>query len=143
LPNCVSKWLEAIEEYIDKAGKNIKSWEFSEAYRNMIFGLSSCKNYELFLNILSELMNNNASEENNHDSQEFENWYEILGVSKEAPHDEIKKAYKRKIKEYHPDKCEQTDENKEMCLKIQEAYDILSDENKRKEFDERLNNHAK
>ena len=82
LPNCVSKWLEAVEEYIDKADKNIKSWEFSEAYRNMIFGLSSCKNYELFLNILSELMSNNASEENSHNSQEFENWYEILEVSK-------------------------------------------------------------
>jgi len=137
LPNCVNNWLEAIEEYIDKADKNIKSWEFSEAYRNMIFGLSSCKNYELFLNILDELMNNNST------SQEFENWYEILGVGKEATQDEIKKAHRQKRKEYHPDKCEQTDENKEMYLRIQEAYEILSDENKRREFDEKLNNHAK
>jgi DNA repair exonuclease SbcCD ATPase subunit len=144
LPKCVNNWIESIEEYINKADKNKKSWEFSEAYRNIIFGLSSCKNYELLLNILNEWSSDgNASEENNQDSQEFENWYEILGVGKEARQDEIKKAYKRKSKEYHPDKCEQNNENKEMYLKIQNAYEILSDENKRKEFDEKLNAHAK
>jgi DnaJ-class molecular chaperone with C-terminal Zn finger domain len=151
LPKCVYKWLEAIEEYMDKAAKNKKSWTFSEAYRNIIFGLASCKNYELLTNILNEsLNNNNASEEDNHDSQkddsdsqEFENWYEILEVSKEATQDEIKRAFMQKRKKYHPDKCEQTDENKEMYFKIKKAYEILSDENKREKFDEKLNNHAK
>jgi DnaJ family protein A protein 2 len=53
--------------------------------------------------------------------------YDILGISREASHDEIKKAYRKKAVVEHPDKGG----DKEKFQQIQEAYDVLSDENKR------------
>lgn len=70
----------------------------------------------------------------------MENLYDILEVSKKASKEIIEKAYKTLAKKYHPDL--QTPENKskaeEMMKKINEAYDILSDEQKRKEYDEKI-----
>ena len=63
------------------------------------------------------------------DTTEF---YKILGVEKTASKDEIKKAYRTLIRTKHPDKGG----NKEEFQKIQLAYDTLSDEGKRKVYDE-------
>ena len=57
----------------------------------------------------------------------MENLYEILGVVETATQDEIKKAYRQKAKELHPDKGG----DEEMFKKVTNAYDILSDENKK------------
>lgn len=69
-----------------------------------------------------------------------ETLYDILEVSRKASKEVIEKAYKTLAKKYHPDL--QTAENKEIAEKrmkeINEAYDVLSDEQKRKEYDEKL-----
>lgn len=59
------------------------------------------------------------------------NYYNILGVSKTASADEIKKAYKRKVKENHPDRGG----DEETFKQINEAYEILSNSNKRSTYD--------
>ena len=73
---------------------------------------------------------------------EVETLYDILEVSRKASKEVIEKAYKTLAKKYHPDL--QTAENKEYAQKrmkeINEAYDILSNEEKRKEYDYKLEN---
>ena len=73
---------------------------------------------------------------------EVETLYDILEVSRKASKEVIEKAYKTLAKKYHPDL--QTAENKEYAEKrmkeINEAYDILSNEEKRKEYDYKLEN---
>lgn len=62
-------------------------------------------------------------------------YYEVLGVSKQATSEEIKKAYRQLAKKYHPDVS--TEANAEDKFKeVQEAYDTLSDENKRATYDQ-------
>ncbi len=58
--------------------------------------------------------------------------YESLGVSKNATPDEIKKAYRRLVREVHPDK---NPGNEERFKEVQGAYDVLSDPDKRKQYD--------
>jgi DnaJ-class molecular chaperone len=65
------------------------------------------------------------------------NHYEILGVSNNAGDMEIKKAYRGLSLKYHPDR-NSTEEAKDMIQKINEAYEILSDKNKRKQYDMEL-----
>ncbi len=65
-----------------------------------------------------------------------EDYYDILGVDRDASQDEIKKAYRKKAKKYHPDKNpENADEAREKFKKISEAYEVLADEEKRKRYD--------
>lgn len=65
------------------------------------------------------------------------NYYEILGVSKDATQEEIKKAYKKLAFEYHPDR---NPEGGDKFKDIASAYDTLGDENKRNEYNHKLNN---
>ena len=63
------------------------------------------------------------------------NYYDILGVSKTATQDEIKKAYRNIAVKYHPDKNPGNKEAEEKFKEAAEAYSLLSEENKRKEYD--------
>src|SRR5665647_1730711 len=62
-------------------------------------------------------------------------FYEILGVAKTASADEIKKAYRKKAIQYHPDKNPGDKESEEKFKEAAEAYEVLSDEQKRQRYD--------
>ncbi len=62
-------------------------------------------------------------------------YYKILGVSKAASADEIKKAYRKLALKYHPDKTKGDKALEEKFKEISEAYAVLSDPEKRKEYD--------
>ena len=62
-------------------------------------------------------------------------YYEVLGVSKTASDEEIKKAYRAKALQYHPDKNQGNAAAEEMFKKINEAYSVLSDSKKRADYD--------
>lgn len=63
-------------------------------------------------------------------------YYEILGVAKTATAEEIKKAYRKKAIQYHPDKNPGDKEAEEMFKEAAEAYEILSDSQKRQRYDQ-------
>lgn len=66
---------------------------------------------------------------------EKKNYYDILGVSKTASQDEIKSAYRKLAKQYHPDFHPGDAAAAEKFKEINEANETLSDENKRKQYD--------
>ena len=63
------------------------------------------------------------------------NYYDILGVPKTATSEEIKKAYRKLALQYHPDKNGGDKEAEEKFKEISVAYDVLSDDLKRKQYD--------
>lgn len=64
-----------------------------------------------------------------------DNYYDILGVDKKASPQEIKKAYRKKAVKYHPDKNPNDKNAESMFKKITEAYEVLSDEDKKRNYD--------
>lgn len=63
-------------------------------------------------------------------------YYEVLGVSRDASPEEIKKAYKKLAKQYHPDLNPDSKTAEENFKEVNEAYSVLSDENSRARYDQ-------
>ena len=63
-------------------------------------------------------------------------YYEVLGVSRSASADEIKKAYRKLAKKHHPDANPDDESAQKVFAEITEAYEVLSDEEKRKKYDQ-------
>ncbi len=63
-------------------------------------------------------------------------YYEVLGVSKSASDDEIKKAHRKLAKKYHPDLNKDNPEAAEKFKELNEAYEVLSDKTKRQKYDQ-------
>ncbi len=63
-------------------------------------------------------------------------YYEVLGVSKGADEQELKKAYRKQAMKYHPDRNKDDKEAEEKFKEVQEAYEILSDPQKKAAYDQ-------
>jgi len=66
---------------------------------------------------------------------EYKDYYKILGVSRSASEDEIRKAYRKLAMKYHPDKNPDDKGSEEHFKEINEAYQVLSDSQKRAHYD--------
>ena len=71
---------------------------------------------------------------------EFRDYYQTLGVAREAPADDVKKAYRKLARKYHPDVSKEPDAEKRM-KEVNEAYEVLSDPEKRAAYDQLGKNH--
>jgi curved DNA-binding protein len=66
----------------------------------------------------------------------YKDYYDVLGVSRTASDSEIKKAFRKLAREYHPDVAKNKKQAEEKFKEINEAYEVLSDPAKRKKYDE-------
>jgi curved DNA-binding protein len=67
---------------------------------------------------------------------EYKDYYEVLGVSKDADEKAIKAAYRKLARKYHPDVCANKVEGESKFKDINEAYEVLSDKDKRAKYDQ-------
>src|SRR3982751_5523646 len=67
---------------------------------------------------------------------ETKDLYKILGVSKGASQDEIRRSYRKLARKYHPDANRDDPKAEERFKEVQHAYDVLSNPEKRREYDE-------
>ena len=65
---------------------------------------------------------------------EFKDYYQIMGIPRDASQDDIKRAYRRLARKYHPDVSKEPDAEKHF-KEMQEAYEVLKDPEKRKAYD--------
>src|SRR5688572_15905145 len=63
-------------------------------------------------------------------------YYEILGVKRSASADDIKKAHRKLVRKYHPDVNKNNKEAEDKFKEVQEAYDVLSDPQKKQNYDQ-------
>jgi len=66
----------------------------------------------------------------------YKDYYDTLGVSKTATTSEVRKAYRKLAKEYHPDSSQNQGKTDDKFKEISEAYDVLGDEKKREKYDQ-------
>ena len=64
--------------------------------------------------------------------------YGLLGLPKDAPQEDVRRAHRRLVREYHPDANPGDDSAEERFKEVQHAYEVLSDPRKRREYDEGL-----
>jgi curved DNA-binding protein len=67
---------------------------------------------------------------------QFKDYYEVLGVPKDADEKTIKAAYRKLARKYHPDVCQDKVEGESKFKEINEAYEVLSDKDKRQKYDQ-------
>jgi curved DNA-binding protein len=67
---------------------------------------------------------------------QYKDYYESLGVPRTASADELKKSYRKLARQYHPDVAKDKKKSEEKFKEINEAYEVLSDTDKRKKYDE-------
>jgi curved DNA-binding protein len=67
---------------------------------------------------------------------EYQDYYQVLGVDRKASTKDIRKAYRKLARQYHPDVNPGNNEAEEKFKQINEAYEVLSDDDKRKKYDQ-------
>src|SRR5215213_9764969 len=67
---------------------------------------------------------------------QFKDYYEVLGVPRGANEDEIRKSFRKLARQYHPDVAKDKKNAEEKFKEINEAYEVLSDPEKRRKYDQ-------
>ena len=67
---------------------------------------------------------------------QYKDYYEVLGVPRSASGDDIKKAFRKLAREFHPDVAKDKKRAEEKFKEVNEAYEVLGDPEKRKKYDE-------